>query len=169
MPHLKPRRKNQPRRQPLENSRSSLAGRTTTFRASKGRFFHEVLSNRRRERRDHRIVERCDLPTAGVLDEYAQAQLLMRRQHTPVRSDQAAKLIGDVGKRDIRPYEPNRHMFRAYTWRSSPAPDRAAAGGVCGCGQGPCLRTWSGGGTELSNVSSDAPRLAQNTAGKSRF
>jgi hypothetical protein len=39
--------------------------------------FVEVLSNWRRERGNKRVMEGCDLPCAGVLDEDSQAQLLL--------------------------------------------------------------------------------------------
>jgi hypothetical protein len=39
--------------------------------------FVEILSNWRRERGNKRVMEGCDLPYAGVLDEDSQAQLLL--------------------------------------------------------------------------------------------
>ena len=43
------------------------------FRIIRRRRTTELSSNGRREGGDHRIVEGCDLPYAGILDEDAQA------------------------------------------------------------------------------------------------
>src|SRR6476646_5456152 len=68
---------------------------------------------RRRERRDHRVVEGCDLPCSAILNEYAQAQFPMRGQGLPLGRNQPAQLIDDIGKRDVGLDHPDRDVLRA--------------------------------------------------------